>query len=209
MACINCMPTNQLKYMTTKEYVLKYNLSNSNKFNHLDFCKDLASEFICLLEYNKADNNIKGFDNAVRCIRMKFDAISNKTLGVFPEKLWNYFFATVIVKLREEMCKVEMEQRRILSEKKKKDWEEREERRKFADGFWDRSFFHFLFDMVHREKPVDDFAVLGLSGNASASDVKTAYRELSMKHHPDKGGKQEHFIKLTDSKNKCLSWLEV
>ena len=90
--------------MTTKEYVKKYRLNESDKFNHSNFCEDLANEFICLLEYNKATDNIKGFDNAVRCIRMKFDSISNKTLGILPETLWKYFFATVIVKLREELC---------------------------------------------------------------------------------------------------------
>jgi hypothetical protein len=25
-------------------------------------------------------------------------------LGQFPEKLWNFFYATVVVKLREELC---------------------------------------------------------------------------------------------------------
>ncbi len=115
--------------MTTKEYVTKYKLNISDKFNHSDFCQDLASELICLLEYNKANDNIKGFDNADRCIRMKFDAINNKTVGQIPEKLWNYFFATVIVKLREELCPKDMQRKREIQEQKKKEWEQRKAER--------------------------------------------------------------------------------
>lgn len=78
--------------MTTKEYLKKYNLSTTNKFLHSEFVRDLTNEFIVLLEMNKAENNIKGFDNALRCVKMKFDAISNKTVGGgLPDSLWKYF----------------------------------------------------------------------------------------------------------------------
>lgn len=199
--------------MTTKEYVNKYGLHLSDKFNHSEFCQDLASEFICLLEYNKANDNIKGFENAVRCIRMKFDSISNKTLGVLPEKLWNYFFATVIVKLREELCPKDMQRRREVQEQKKKEWEQRKAQREwenehFNDLFWSRNFFGFLFAIRNNQKPVESFAILGLSEDANENDVKAAYKKLAVVHHPDKGGKQDMFVKITESKNKCLSYLQ-
>jgi hypothetical protein len=199
--------------MTTKEYVKKYNLNLSDKFNHSDFCQDLASEFICLLEYNKANDNLKGFDNAVRCIRMKFDAVSNKTLGILPEKLWNYFFATVIVKLREELCPKDMERKREIQEQRKKEWEQRKAReawesQQFNDFFWGRNFHSFLFSNQKISKPIRSFDVLGLPENATESDVRSAYKKLVVLHHPDKGGKQDKFIEITESKNKCLSWLE-
>jgi len=200
--------------MTTKDYVKKYNLDISDRFNHTDFCQDLASEFICLLEANKANDNIKGFDNAVRCIRMKFDAISNKTAGVLPEKLWNYFFATVIAKLREELCPKDMERKRKLQEEKKAAWEERKkfrewENEQFNDFFWGQNFYSFLFSGLKSNKPVDCFLVLGLSEDATEVDVRSAYKKLSMLHHPDKGGKQDKFVEITECKNKCLNWLET
>lgn len=199
--------------MTTKEYVKKYSLNISDRFNHSDFCQDLASEFICLLEYNKANDNLKGFDNAVRCIRMKFDAVSNKTLGVLPEKLWNFFFATVIVKLREELCLKDMERKREIQEQRKKEWEQRKAReawesQQFNDFFWGRNFHSFLFSNQKISKPIGSFEVLGLPENATESDVRSAYKKLVVLHHPDKGGKQDKFIEITESKNKCLSWLE-
>lgn len=194
--------------MTTKEYVKKYKLDLSDKFNHSDFCKDLASEFICLLEYNKANDNLKGFDNSVRCIRMKFDAISNKTLGIMPEKLWNYFFATVIVKLREELCPKDMQRKREVQEQKQKEWEERKERENnYFNNIWEQDFFSLLFTVDKSKKPIECFEFLGLSETASETEVKSAYRKLAGLHHPDKGGKQEIFIQITESKNKCLHWL--
>jgi len=193
--------------MTTKEYVKKYKLDISNKFDHSEFVKDLASDFIALLELNKANNNIKGFDNAVRCIKMKFDAISNKTAGVTPERLWNYFYATVIVKMREELCPRDMQRRREEQERKKNEWEERKRLRDWEDSFWERSFFSFLFGAQKNKKPVNSFTVLGLPETATESEIKTAYKKLAIIHHPDRGGKQESFIEITEAKNKCLDWL--
>lgn len=198
--------------MTTKEYVLKYKLNVSDKFDHSEFVQDLTSDLIALLEMNKANDNIKGFDNALRCIRMKFDAINNKTVGIIPEKLWGYFFATVVVKLREELCPKDMQNRREVQERKKKEWEERKAYRKwedeqFNDFFWG-SFFSGIFGNRKTSKPIGSFAVLGLTEDAGEKEVVSAYRALAIIHHPDKGGKQDKFIEITESKNKCLSWLQ-
>lgn len=198
--------------MNTKEYVLKYKLNISDKFNHSDFVQDLASDFIALLEVNKANDNIKGFDNAVRCIRMKFDAINNKTIGSLTDKLWNYFFATIIAKLRDEICPRDMEKRKEINERKKREWEQRKKQREweqeqFNDFFWGANFYSFLFSQQKNPKPIECFSVLGLSDEANELDVKTAFKKLANTHHPDKGGKQDKFIEITDAKNKCLNWL--
>jgi hypothetical protein len=200
--------------MTTKEYVVKYNLNISAKFNHTQFVQDLASDFIALLEINKANDNLKGFENAVRCIKMKYDAIGNKTLGVFPEKLWNYFYATVIAKMREELCPKDMQRKREIDEQKRKEWEKRKAQRQweseqFNDFFWSQNYFSFLFAQQKTAKPIECFAVLGLSENATEIEVKSAYKKLANTHHPDKGGKQDKFIEITESKNKCLHWIST
>ncbi len=114
--------------MKTKEYVKKFGLDKSNKFNHTHFIQDLTIDFTTLLETGKTSSGeykLKGFENTVSAIRSKWDAISNKTVFGLPDKLWNYFFATVIVKTREVLFPTEMKARRDRAEQNKKMYEDR------------------------------------------------------------------------------------
>ena len=45
----------------------------------------------------------------------------------------------------------------------------------------------------------DHYETLGVPRNASASDIKKAYRKLALKHHPDKGGDANQFKNITDA----------
>jgi len=40
------------------------------------------------------------------------------------------------------------------------------------------------------------YSILGVDENASSDDIKKAFRKLSMKHHPDRGGKKDVFQKI-------------
>ena len=205
--------------MKPKDFILKYGLNNGwNKYKQNEFLSDMTSELLALLETYQAENNIKGFDNAVNVIRMKWDAIDKKIPYGIPEKLWNYYFATTIAKIREQMCPTEMARRREEAAKRKAEWERREAERKFwerelyGDFFGDfySSFYERLAAMYLKivAKPTESFKVLGLDENATEDDVKTAYRKLSLETHPDRGGDKDQFIAVTEAKNKCLSWLE-
>lgn len=193
--------------MKTIEYVRKYNLESGINFNHNEFVSDLTFDFIALLEVGNSTKNIKGFDNAVRAIRMKWDGIDKKTLGQLPEKLWNFFFATVIAKTRENLFPDIMKQRREDSERRKKQREDYAEfeRREFGGGFfWD---FLLMSMMIHNRKPIDSFKLLELSDDATVDDVKNSFRRLSMVNHPDKGGDSDKFMEIVGAKNKCLAYL--
>jgi hypothetical protein len=196
--------------MTTKEYVKKYNLNKGTKFSHNGFVQDMRQELLALCEINKALDNLNGFDNALRCVKMKWDAIANKTLGVFPEKLWGYFFATVVAPLKKELCPREVEAKAQLNAEKKRQWEERRR--------WDDECFNSTYERLWsrlliasiQQTPLQEFKLLGIANieHITVDDIRTKYRELSKIHHPDKGGKQELFVQLTEAKNKCIAWLD-
>ena len=194
--------------MKPLHYVRKYKLNLGTNFNHKEFISDLTLDFMSLLEVGKAHENIKGFENAVRAIRMKFDGIANKTAGIFPEKLWGYFFATVIAKMREDLFPDLMKAR---AERKEQIKREREERQRMYDGggFFDdwfkRAFISSI--LMGASVPTEELSVLGLTESATEDDVKSAYKALAMRHHPDKGGKQAKFVEITEAKNKCLAWI--
>lgn len=48
---------------------------------------------------------------------------------------------------------------------------------------------------------MDYYSVLGVSKNASDKDIKTAFRRLAAKHHPDAGGDAEEFKKINEAYN--------
>ena len=43
------------------------------------------------------------------------------------------------------------------------------------------------------------YVVLGVSEDATSSEIKKSYRSLSLVHHPDKGGSIEKFQELNDA----------
>lgn len=47
----------------------------------------------------------------------------------------------------------------------------------------------------------DFYSILGVERTATDADIKTAYRKLAMKHHPDRGGDTATFQKITEAYN--------
>mgnify|MGYP000332931284 CR=1 FL=1 len=46
---------------------------------------------------------------------------------------------------------------------------------------------------------MDYYDTLGVSRNASESEIRKAYKAKSMKHHPDRGGNEEEFKKINEA----------
>jgi len=46
---------------------------------------------------------------------------------------------------------------------------------------------------------MDYYSLLGVNKNASADEIKKAYRKASMKHHPDRGGDEAQFKKINEA----------
>ena len=48
---------------------------------------------------------------------------------------------------------------------------------------------------------MDYYEILGVARTATAEEIKTAYRKLAMKHHPDRGGDPAQFQEITTAYN--------
>lgn len=46
---------------------------------------------------------------------------------------------------------------------------------------------------------MDYYSTLGINKNASQEEIKTAYRKMAMKHHPDRGGNEKTFKNITEA----------
>ena len=46
---------------------------------------------------------------------------------------------------------------------------------------------------------MDYYDILGVNRDASDKDLKSAYKKLSMQHHPDRGGNEEQFKKVNEA----------
>ena len=46
---------------------------------------------------------------------------------------------------------------------------------------------------------MDYYKLLGVNENSSQDEIKKAFRKLSLKHHPDRGGDAEEFKKINEA----------
>lgn len=72
---------------------------------------------------------------------------------------------------------------------------------------WASSFGH-SFENSESVKAIfgmDAYTTLGLTPSASDREIQLAYRRLARVHHPDKGGNQVEFQKITDAYNMVKS----
>ena len=200
--------------MKPKEYIKKYKLDVPNAtFSHNAFIADFANDFLAVVEFHSNSNNWNYtiFKNCITEVRRKWDAISNKMYGTgLPDKLWNYFYATVVVKTKNEFFGEYLKQ-------KEEKWRERKRFNEemygsfhagFGFDFWAHMFSGFMRSLGEQVIPTESFNTLNLKINATIDEVKNSYRELAIKYHPDKGGEAEKFNEITQAKNKCIAYLE-
>ena len=205
--------------MKTKEYVEKYRLETGNSYPQGELLFDLFCEFQAQFELTQSKSgnpNIKGWDQAVRVIRQKWDAINVKSRIQLQESTWKYFYAAFLCKFRDERFPEEFAERARQKQMRKDAYEERkrmEDEMYGNSAEWFTNFFRNayagLFSALHDQgsKLHQALDVLELPHTATADDVKARYRQLSLELHPDKGGDQQEFIRMSEAKTKALLYL--
>lgn len=59
---------------------------------------------------------------------------------------------------------------------------------------------------VLRPAPANAFKLLGLPITATEIQIKSQFKKLAMKHHPDKGGCKEFFQQIVDARELCIKY---
>ena len=85
--------------METKDYISKHKLLVNETFDHSRFITDMKADFICSID--KTDYN--SYNRSIRKLKNKIDEINKITNNKIPKGLWDYFYATFIVKIKSEL----------------------------------------------------------------------------------------------------------
>jgi hypothetical protein len=208
--------------MKPRQYVKKYHLDESEHYDRNEFMADFTNDFMSSVEISQShtDFNLTHWENLVKQARSKFDGIVNKSKGTSEtwEKTWKYFYATVVVKLRDELFGELLAKKRAAAKEKwerENAWRKRES--EFANGFYSsfrqnifedfiNNFFYFMGRISPTSVPTEAFSVIGLPDTASEDEIKEQFRKLALKRHSDKGGSDDAMHELIQARNKCVAY---
>lgn len=154
-----------------------------------------------------------------------FPSLQNLVLVWLPILVGNVMFCMSVMNEKQKRDRIERYEklRKQEEEENLRREKEREERIRQVNEYLDEQLRRQLREAYEREqahrerfsrqhqqqqkkqeqKPKVDVnlqnakKLLGLSDNYTAQDIKSAYRKLSKIHHPDMGGLEANFIKLT------------
>jgi len=199
------------------QYVKKYKLDVSENYDRQGFMADFTSDFMATIEVaqSHSDFNLTHWNNLVKQMRTKFDGIVNKSKGTADkwEKTWKYFYATVVVKLRDQLFGEVLAKKKAAHEQRQREWEQMQ--RDFGGDYYNDFMGNFFRNFAAglaaflggpQSVPQDSFEVLGLPTTASENEIKGRFREMSLRAHGDKGGSDEAMRELIQARNKCLAY---
>ena len=208
--------------MKPKEYIKKFKFENGyNKDQQKDFFADLSRELTSIYEsFEKVDDE-KSFDNSVNIIMDKWKAISNKIPFGLSDGLWNFFYATNIIPIKNVFCytfKCRKDREKEIRNKREENRKKQEEifRNKEEEIFRNKeeeikrqrkAYFEALFFASLSCIPYESFKYFNLDIKASEEQILEAFRKKVLIVHPDKGGNKEKFVECIENKNKCLEWI--
>lgn len=189
--------------MKPVEWLTKYGNKLDEGEKRYIFAQEFIQEFDRSVSEAHGYSNLRGYEQAIRVLRAKWDAIGMRRGSSLDERLWKWIYASYIAPTREEAFPKEMEQRR----------KEKEERRQWSawNKGWSESFFgpHFFDHEFEREVLKEDISLkeacntLNISTEASLAELSRARRIAALKHHPDIGGSTEAMVAINVAYDTC------
>lgn len=113
-------------------------------------------------------------------------------------------FAACIVMSRQRWQDDQAELRRDAYERRRAAQERLYEEQARFDKGWRRRRTN---DQPFSERQHREALNLPIDGKLETSQIKTAYRRLAQKVHPDVGGSHEQFLRITEARNVLLEYI--
>jgi hypothetical protein len=186
--------------MDVSSYFDKY---GKGKFDKYLFFDDLYNDFLTIVDRQHA-YTYNGYLNVQRAIKTKFDAIANRLLGSYADKIWKDFINDRLTPYVSDKYpaehKAELEKQRIRAEQ-----EQRQSRFKnayqrknsyqkndfFDDDVWNAVFWEFAKDYARKQGRTDGssffnfnfddfFSKQGAFGNNSNGTSTTVQRSFAI-----------------------------
>jgi hypothetical protein len=200
--------------MKTKEYLIKYSFDKKwCKFSKNEFLADFTVEFLSILESDYGVASIKAFDNKVNTMRQKWDAIYKKAINSLSEDIWNYFYSDIVCEIKNMLFPKDAKIRQI----KIKEYKKQQQNYLInidSIGLLNDFFYAIIsltskitLPIIKHITPTNQYAVLGVNKKDGEEVVIKKYREMIKKHHPQNGGSQPQYNKITEAKNVIIAYL--
>jgi hypothetical protein len=208
--------------MKPAAYVTKYKLSETDHFSHDEFVADMKADFTVMVA-SAGSLNFTKWNNILDDFRIKWDKvfIGSKVSKEKADKLWGFFWATIIIPTRDDKFKDYTKQRHDWRLKNDMEYREEQMRKKYRrmdrDNGFDRfgfggfGFGGFSFDdflkralnNLGQDKVSQAMEALGMTPEYPIPEdkVKAAFRAKAKTCHPDMvgAGKEEEFHKIQEA----------
>ena len=118
--------------MKTKEIIKEADIQNGVGFKKQEkFFALMVNELESMYKNFGQKDSEHHFEAATKQLRIKWDSISKQVRYGLHDKLWNYFYATEVIKKKKELCvtwaeKQEREHQKYLARQKKREDKQKE-----------------------------------------------------------------------------------
>jgi hypothetical protein len=182
----------------------------------------MITEFNEIIDMCKGTNSVQSFNYAVESLKRKWDAVALKTTSGIDQAYWVKFIDNIIAPVFKRSFNKDYAYNKHKSPEfeytKPKDTFEYDNWKMYQElfGIDFNNFFNHFYNEPHIHItpktiiPSEFISVFKLDAKFCTIDqLKTEYRKLAKKCHPDVGGTKEAFQELNNAYEVCIQYLET